>query len=57
MTIVEKSIKLQCKKINFHQDNFYSLDGHTKSIFYLKEAGKVILKIRLVDTYAHQSTQ
>ena len=55
--IVEKAIKLQIKKIVLRQDNFFKLEGQIKSIFQTTQEFKTaMLRIRVTDTQAHQST-
>ena len=56
-TIIEKAIKLQIKKINLRQDNFFKLEGQIKNIFHTKESNQAMLRLRIQDTHAHQSTQ
>ena len=56
-TIIEKAMKLQLKKMNLRQDNFFKLEGQIKSIFHTKDANTAFLRLRITDTHAHQSTQ
>ena len=54
--IVEKAIKLQMKKIALRQDNFFKLEGQIKSIFHTGDVNTAMIRIRITDTHAHQST-
>ena len=46
-------MRLQLKKINLRQDNFFKLEGQIKSIFHTKESQAAMLRLRIQDTYAH----
>ena len=56
-TIIEKAIHLQLKKINLRQDNFFKLEGNIGNIFHTKRTEAAMLRLRIQDTHAHQSTQ
>lgn len=52
-TVLEKAMRLQLKKINLRQDNYFRLEGQIKNILHTKDLVNAVMRLHILDTHAH----